>query len=108
MCVYGGCYLRSYLVPKVHLSEGEGLEVSAGGTDGGSDGLHQQLFQILTHKRPHLLQNLRWGTGRGAGMMVIVCVMHTKQLLFSNTKSGYYNILRETQIDLFYHLLLRS
>ena len=50
--------VASNLVSKVHLGEAKGLQVGAGVPDGRSNGLYQQLLQILAHKGPYLLQHL--------------------------------------------------
>lgn len=47
-----------YLVSYVDLGEAESLQMNAGGTDGRSNGFHQQLLQILAYKGPSLLQDL--------------------------------------------------
>lgn len=47
-----------YPVAQVNFGEGESLQMSAGGSDRRGNSLHQQLFQILSNKRPGLLQYL--------------------------------------------------
>lgn len=53
-----GCLLK-HLVSHVHLGEAKCLEMGARRSDGRGNGLHQQLLQVLAHKRPHLLQHLK-------------------------------------------------
>lgn len=52
-------YQRQHLVSHVHFREAKCLEVGARGSDGRSDGFHQQLLQVLANKWPHLLQHLK-------------------------------------------------
>lgn len=47
-----------YPVAQINFGEGESLQMSAGRSDRRGNSLHQQLFQILSNKRPGLLQYL--------------------------------------------------
>lgn len=59
-CLFWGVvYQDVYLVSYIDLGEAEGLQVNAGGPDGGSDGFHQQLLQILADEGPGLLDDLQ-------------------------------------------------
>lgn len=49
---------RTHLVSDVDLGEAESLQMNAGGANGRSHGLHQQLLQILAKKGPSLLDDL--------------------------------------------------
>lgn len=49
---------HTHLVSYVDLGEAESLQVDAGGPDGRSNGLHQQLLQILADEGPSLLDDL--------------------------------------------------
>lgn len=51
-------HTHTNLVSDVDLGEAESLQVDAGGPDGRSDSLHQQLLQILADEGPSLLDDL--------------------------------------------------
>lgn len=63
----------THLVSDVDLGEAESLQMNAGGADGRSHGLHQQLLQILANKGPSLLDDLRDKT-RGHYISPQVCI----------------------------------
>lgn len=48
-----------HLVTQVNFGEAKCLKVCVGGSDRGSNRLHQKLLQILAHKGPGLLQDLQ-------------------------------------------------
>lgn len=72
---------RTHLVSDVDLGEAESLQMNAGGADGRSRGLHQQLLQILANKGPSLLDDLCDKT-RGYYICPQVCIQKWQDLKF--------------------------